>query len=80
MPTQLQEKMSLAKFAAVFDALDVVPPAPADTSVVEEEESTVGHQWQGKNRQKRLLLATLHDDSTVVYYIMHDGLVKPRQN
>lgn len=29
---------------------------------------------------KRLLLATLDDDSTVVYYIIHDGLVKPRQN
>lgn len=81
LPTQLQEKMSLAKFAAIFDALDVVPSAPANTSIVEDrEESTVGHQWQGKNRQKRLLLATLHDDSTVVYYIMHDGLVKPRQN
>jgi len=26
------------------------------------------------------LLATLTDDSTVVYYIMHDGIVKPRQN
>ena len=29
---------------------------------------------------KRLLLATLDDDSTVVYYIVHDGIVKPRQN
>ena len=79
LPTQLQEKMSLAKFAAVFDALDIVPPAD-DGTVDEEEESGVGYQWQGKHRQKRLLLATLHDDSTVVYYIMHDGIVKPRQN
>ena len=79
LPTHLQEKMSLAKFAAVFDALDVVPPG-GEADVEDEEESTVGHQWQGKNRQKRLLLATLHDDSTVVYYIMHDGIVKPRQN
>jgi hypothetical protein len=22
----------------------------------------------------------LNDDSTVVYYIVHDGIVKPRQN
>ncbi|GAB7353026.1 hypothetical protein MBLNU459_g3582t1 [Dothideomycetes sp. NU459] len=29
---------------------------------------------------KRILLATLDDDSTVVYYIVHDGIVKPRQN
>lgn len=32
------------------------------------------------DRVKRVLLATVHDDSTVVYYLMHDGIVKPRQN
>ncbi|KAI0851817.1 tRNA-splicing endonuclease subunit Sen15 [Daldinia vernicosa] len=32
------------------------------------------------HRVKRVLLATVHDDSTVVYYFMHDGIVKPRQN
>ncbi|KAF4457264.1 tRNA-splicing endonuclease subunit sen-15 [Fusarium albosuccineum] len=31
-------------------------------------------------REKRLLLATVHNDSTVVYYLMHEGMVKPRQN
>ncbi|KAI1431169.1 tRNA-splicing endonuclease subunit Sen15 [Xylaria sp. CBS 124048] len=31
-------------------------------------------------RPKRIVLATIHDDSTIVYYIMHDGIVKPRQN
>jgi len=66
----------LRKFATVFDALDTVPPMDKGT----EEENSVGEKWRGKNRQKRLLLATLHDDSTVVYYIMHDGIVKPRQN
>jgi tRNA-splicing endonuclease subunit Sen15 len=79
LPTHLEEKWSLAKFAAVFDALDAVPPNGRETLAGEEAE-IVGHQWQGKNRQKRLLLATLHDDSTVVYYIIHDGTVKPRQN
>lgn len=82
LPTHLQEKMSLAKFATVFDALDVVPPPGPGES--EEPENgageAVGARWQGTNRQKRLLLATVHDDSTVVYYIMHDGIVKPRQN
>jgi tRNA-splicing endonuclease subunit Sen15 len=77
LPTHLVEKWSLSKFAAVFDALDNVPPTDEDS---QEEENTIGQQWRGKNRQKRLLLATLHDDSTVVYYIMHDGIVKPRQN
>jgi tRNA-splicing endonuclease subunit Sen15 len=79
LPTHLQEKWSLAKFAAVFDALDTVPPT-SNEHVTGEQAEIVGHQWRGKNRQKRLLLATLHDDSTVVYYIMHDGIVKPRQN
>ncbi|KAI2612431.1 tRNA-splicing endonuclease subunit Sen15 [Hypoxylon fragiforme] len=32
------------------------------------------------DRAKRVLLATIHDDSTIVYYFMHDGIVKPRQN
>lgn len=29
---------------------------------------------------KRLVLATIHNDSTVVYYLVHEGMVKPRQN
>ncbi|KAH6661138.1 tRNA-splicing endonuclease subunit Sen15 [Truncatella angustata] len=33
-----------------------------------------------EDRSKRLLLAVKHDDSTVVYYFVHDGIVKPRQN
>ncbi|KUJ20992.1 uncharacterized protein LY89DRAFT_422188 [Mollisia scopiformis] len=78
LPSHIQEKWSLAKFAAVFDGLDVVPSGTGDNH--DEEENPIGQQWRGKNRQKRLLLATLHDDSTVVYYIVHDGIVKPRQN
>jgi tRNA-splicing endonuclease subunit Sen15 len=31
-------------------------------------------------RGKRIVLAMLHNDSTVVYYLMHEGMVKPRQN
>ncbi|KAH7313255.1 Sen15 protein-domain-containing protein [Stachybotrys elegans] len=31
-------------------------------------------------RGKRILLGILHNDSTVVYYFMHEGMVKPRQN
>ncbi|KAK5108723.1 hypothetical protein LTR62_007870 [Meristemomyces frigidus] len=32
------------------------------------------------SQPKRMLLASADDDSTIVYYIIHDGLVKPRQN
>lgn len=31
-------------------------------------------------RGKRIVLASVHNDSTVVYYLMHEGMVKPRQN
>ncbi|KAI0118859.1 tRNA-splicing endonuclease subunit Sen15 [Nemania sp. FL0031] len=31
-------------------------------------------------RPKRIVLAIVHDDSTIVYYVLHDGIVKPRQN
>lgn len=79
LPTHWEEKWSLAKFAAVFDVLDTVPPSIGGESQAEDT-TAVGSKWQGKNRQKRLMLATVHDDSTIVYYIMHDGLVKPRQN
>lgn len=78
LPSHWEEKWTLARFAAVFDALDNVPPGGEDEE--EEKDVVVGWQWRGKNRQKRVLLSTLHDDSTVIYYIMHDGIVKPRQN
>ncbi|KAL7956340.1 tRNA-splicing endonuclease subunit Sen15 [Trichoderma compactum] len=29
---------------------------------------------------KRMVLAALHNDSTVVYYIVQEGMIKPRQN
>lgn len=35
---------------------------------------------QTEVRGKRFVLATLHNDSTVVYYLLHEGMVKPRQN
>ncbi|KAJ6439988.1 tRNA-splicing endonuclease subunit Sen15 [Purpureocillium lavendulum] len=31
-------------------------------------------------RTKRFVLAAVHNDSTVVYYLMNEGMVKPRQN
>ena len=38
-----------------------------------------GSEWR-KTQPKRLLMAIVDEDSTVVYYIVHDGVVKPRQN
>ncbi|KAK6462162.1 tRNA-splicing endonuclease subunit Sen15 [Scheffersomyces coipomensis] len=31
-------------------------------------------------RPSKLIIAIVNDDSTVVYYNIHDGLVKPKQN
>jgi tRNA-splicing endonuclease subunit Sen15 len=78
LPTHISEKWSLKKFSEVFDSIEAVPPSSTDTPEPVDDE--VGSGWRGKNRQKRLLLSTLHDDSTVAYYVMHDGIVKPRQN
>lgn len=84
LPTHLKEKWSLRRFAEVFDAVGKVPPdmgsQDAGTKIDQgngvEEQGGVGSRRGGK----RALLATVADDSTVVYYVVHDGIVKPRQN
>lgn len=75
LPTHLAEKWSLRRFAEVFDAVGEEPPGD------ERGQNDDARRGKGKRRGgKRVLLATLGDDSTVVYYIVHDGIVKPRQN
>lgn len=84
LPTHVREKWSLRRFAEVFDAVGVVPPGHehVEDGNMEgemgsgEEKGGVGSRRGGK----RVLLATVADDSTVVYYVVHDGIVKPRQN
>jgi tRNA-splicing endonuclease subunit Sen15 len=91
LPSQLREKWSLRRFGEVFDCLPAVPGVGdgevlfdgADAGAGGEGDGDVEggevNEWRTKI-PKRLLLATLDDDSTVVYYIVHDGIVKPRQN
>ncbi|KAL8778890.1 MAG: hypothetical protein Q9203_001742 [Teloschistes exilis] len=71
LPTHLRERWSLRKFALVFDKIDEVPPIVNQSANRREAKRRGG---------KRLLLATVGDDSTIVYYVVHDGIVKPRQN
>lgn len=78
LPTHLAEKWSLRQFADIFNSIGTLPPS-GDLPQSDSSSETVS-KWRGHNRQKRVLLATLHDDSTIVYYIVHDGIVKPRQN
>jgi tRNA-splicing endonuclease subunit Sen15 len=80
LPTHLAESWSLAKLARAFDAIPVTPPVSSKEVDTDQDLEPIGRGWRGNNRQKRILLATLHDDSTVVYYNVHDGIVKPRQN
>lgn len=68
LPTHLREKWTLKGFAGVFDGLG------------EGEWSENGGLNQNSPGVKRILLAVVGDDSTIVYYIIHDGIVKPRQN
>lgn len=72
LPMDLREKWTLRQMAAVFDALPPLP-APPDGS-----ENGRG-EWENKDK-KRLLMAVVGEDSTIVYYFIHDGVVKPRQN
>jgi tRNA-splicing endonuclease subunit Sen15 len=53
LPSHLREKWSLRRFAEIFDAMD-------------EKTATDGKPWEG---HKRVVLALLQDDSTVVYYV-----------
>ncbi|KAI9852669.1 MAG: hypothetical protein M1838_006126 [Thelocarpon superellum] len=69
LPTHVRETWTPHRLMDIFDAM--TPEPPGDNS---RSKST----WP--RRRKRLLLATLNDDSTVVYYILHEGIVKPRQN
>ena len=80
LPTHLAEKWSLRRFGDVFDGIGGVPPTEAEEESVGKAD--VEHRWSRRERRggKRVLLATLGDDSTVLYYIVHDGIVKPRQN
>lgn len=94
LPTHIGENWCLKAIAEIFDNINTTPPAFIDNNNnnnnndndnegpkgENDDKNEIGWQWRGSYRQKRVLMATVHDDSTVVYYIVHDGIVKPRQN
>jgi tRNA-splicing endonuclease subunit Sen15 len=81
LPLHLSEKWSPAQFAALFDAIEAVPPGGGRQEPLDLDGTDAQWRlWRGPKRGKRILLATVQDDSTVTYYWIHDGLVKPRQN
>lgn len=80
LPSHLREKWSLKRFGEVFDAITLVPTTGSGQLLFEEDKDEADVEENEWRKTKRLLLATLDDDSTVVYYIVHNGIVKPRQN
>ncbi|KAJ4985942.1 hypothetical protein SVAN01_08524 [Stagonosporopsis vannaccii] len=72
LPTRLNEQWTLRRLAEVFDDISMVPPQESATT-----SEAPANPWR---TTKRVVLATVDTDSTVVYYIVHDGVVKPRQN
>lgn len=75
LPTHIRERWTLQDFAETFDGIRKAQNGEQGDEDVNEE--VTGRSWDGK---RRVLLATVNDDSTIVYYIVHDGVVKPRQN
>ena len=80
LPLHLTEKWSIQRFAEVFDAIDAVPPGKDPLESVDSSGNAQWKKWRSLKRGKRILLAAVQDDSTVNYYLMHEGIVKPRQN
>jgi tRNA-splicing endonuclease subunit Sen15 len=72
LPTRLNEQWTLRRLAEVFDDISMVPPQSSAP-----RQPVPANPWR---TTKRVVLATVDTDSTVVYYIVHDGVVKPRQN
>lgn len=74
LPVSIAEKWTLRRFCAVFDSLPERAPLQGAAGTGYEHQDAkrvllamVGHQGKG-------------GDGTVVYYIMQEGEVKPRQN
>ncbi|CAK7224627.1 hypothetical protein SCUCBS95973_005585 [Sporothrix curviconia] len=83
MPVHLVETPTVSQLAAVFDSITAIPPPAEGECAAKTDDNSNDAQWRawrGPRRGKRLLLAVVQDDSSVTYYFMHNGIVKPRQN
>lgn len=83
LPSHLKEKWTLRQFGEVFDQISLMPPGDKDSDEITRNADVNGGDEKSANpwrTKKRVVLATVDDDSTVMYYIVHEGIVKPRQN
>jgi len=75
LPFHADESVTMNTLATIFDSISAHPRG------LPVEPLTPGlSDWTGARRGKRILMAVVHGDSTIVYYVLHDGMVKPRQN
>jgi tRNA-splicing endonuclease subunit Sen15, fungi type len=83
LPMSLGDKPTLKRFCGIFDAL----PAREQFQLQRNAEGSTGSELSKWKDVKRVLLGMVSNcgidgggDGTVVYYIMQEGEVKPRQN
>jgi tRNA-splicing endonuclease subunit Sen15 len=77
LPTDLREEWTLRRLAAVFAGIGPIPPRLESSGEGQQADDEDEAKWRAT---KRLLLAAIQSDSTIVYYVVHDGIVKPRTN
>ncbi|KAF8458361.1 tRNA-splicing endonuclease subunit Sen15 [Terfezia claveryi] len=90
LPVDLREKWTVRQWAEVFDSIPAEPPVPRSADDGPDDEpggvrldnsgGSPSLEAGTEKRKKRLVMGMVSGDSTVVYYIVHDGIVKPRQN
>lgn len=95
LPSTQGQTWTLGKLATIFDALPLRTTGTESSThadkeskeiVDEEKEEKLAKYFEKKNKWggKRLLLAVVDrlvgGDGTIVYYVVQDGHVKPRQN
>ena len=77
LPLSLGEKWTLKRLCRVFDALPTRPPLET-----EHDGDGDASEWTDAKRVLMGMLSTngMGGDGTIVYYIIQEGEVKPRQN
>lgn len=72
LPLDLRETLSVKTMSEVFDSLE-----PRQWG---KKKGRLAAGGDGEWRGKRVFLGIVSEDSAVVYYLVHEGVVKPRQN
>lgn len=85
LPTAQDQMLTLRQLAEVFDALPERERGPGQwtaprSDVITEFDRRRREDWAGKRILLAMVSSGMGGDGTVVYYIIMEGAVKPRQN